>query len=198
MNLTASEVSATGLGSERDETATQTHTEFDSKHPKDDKYERLPGDKGKKRRSRRDSKDGKHGRDDSVDEELRNENKLTVKEFFQILFCSPFLIQCPKDTWKYRSIYGSIIVYTFDMITDINITMLWIRQAYKQQNDISDYALNMTTHAILATFVIIFHRIMSAWTLYSAESMCAALLSFLLFLLLFLLLCLRCVRVPWI
>ena len=70
----------------------------------------------------------------STDGKEMRVRKCCGSEFCYIIFKTKFLKKWPYKTWMLRSLYGSIIVYISDYITDINILVLWSIDAINQNN----------------------------------------------------------------
>ena len=101
----------------------------------------------------------------------RNENEDLVNMSFcecLTICCSiNFCTEWAKDVIIQRSIYSAIVTYAFDIITDINVLILWIKLGY---NNVHINNLDMKEMAFLSGFLIIMHRIVSSRSVYQATS----------------------------
>ena len=90
-----------------------------------------------------------------------------------------FRIWC-RDLSRLKNIYGVVLVYSFDIVTDINVMIFWFNQAFVENIDYVEY------FAIGSLLVIVFYRVISSWSIYNATSrdlpfrkrLCQALLQF--------------------
>ena len=88
--------------------------------------------------------------------------------FWNIICCSKFLLYWPIETWKLRAIYAPVIVYCFDVITDLNILVLWFELA-KENNDNINGKINMKTMAGASLGILLSYRLISAVSVFVAS-----------------------------
>ena len=74
------------------------------------------------------------------------------------LVCSfNFCMSWMRDTFTQRSIYGTVIVYAFDIVTDINVMILWFNQGE-------------LFFGFMALMILVFYRIVSCYSVYEATA----------------------------
>ena len=112
-----------------------------------------------------------HNLHHSADRKEMRVRKCCGSEFCYIIFKTNFLKKWPYKTWMLRSLYGSIIVYISDYITDINILVLWSIDAINQNNGIPPAnGLNMILMAILCGLALLMYKIVSAIAVWRATT----------------------------
>ena len=84
------------------------------------------------------------------------------------ILCSlKFYIVWLKDILRRRSIYGTVLVYAFDIITDVNVMILWFNQWLNSDSANSN---GIGYLAICSLTVLMTYRIVSAVSVYKATS----------------------------
>ena len=69
-----------------------------------------------------------------------------------------------KTVWKMRSVYSSVVVHTFDIITDLFVIAQWY-QAEPNGEDKVDH-IDSTLMASCAVGVFVFHKVVSSFAIY--------------------------------
>ena len=84
-------------------------------------------------------------------------SRLTCGECLSIVFKPRFLLVCCKDTFIQRGIYGTVLVYAFDIMTDINVMIFWF-----ESNDF--------LYAYLSLGIVLIYRVVSSFSVHKAIS----------------------------
>lgn len=75
----------------------------------------------------------------------------TWKYLFSGRFCKFWCM----DVFRQRSIYGTIVVYAFDVVTDINVVILWFNNGF-------------VTYGVIALVILFIYRGVSGYSVYKA------------------------------
>ena len=95
--------------------------------------------------------------DGNVQEESRKSKKS------QKSFCKEWM----RTIWKMRSVYSSFIVHSFDITTDIMVIIQWWFEESGSNENIEN--INTRLMAQMSIGVLIFHKIMSTFSIYYIE-----------------------------
>eukprot|EP01084_Bolivina_argentea_P132877 234485_1 len=100
---------------------------------------------------------------DTIESTEHQNNEHSFETINKITFCKLWI----KITWKMRSVYGSFVVHTFDVLTDILVIIEWWNLE-KYEGDINH--INSNIMAICALTVLLFHRIISTIAFWAKEA----------------------------
>ena len=73
------------------------------------------------------------------------------------------LVTYIKTIWRLRSVYSSVFVHLFDIVTDLIVILQWIREQETTKE------INTQQLAIISISIIVFHKIFSAFAIYVTE-----------------------------
>ena len=94
----------------------------------------------------------------------KREEPLRCADFVNALKKPQFYGRWCKDIFIQRGIYGTVLVYAFDIVTDINVMIFWFKEAYHKGRD------EIIPFALLSFSIIIVYRTISAYNVFNAIS----------------------------
>ena len=92
---------------------------------------------------------------------------LTCHDFCDAFGRKSFYSKCGHDIMVGRGIYGTVLVYAFDIVTDINVMILWFNRGFGSGKDNIEGVQQL---AVLSCIIIGLYKIISAYSVFDSIS----------------------------